>query len=113
MMEAKAMLRYARISPRKARLVVDAIRGKEVGEALRALSFTDKKAAPMVAKIVRSAVANAEQKGVNDPDKLFVKSTFVNEGPTIKRFMPRAMGRATQILKRTSHITVVLAEAAE
>lgn len=112
-MEARAVLKYARISPRKARLVVDTIRGKEVAEALRSLSFTDKKAAPMVAKIVRSAVANAEQQGVNDPDKLFVKSTFVNEGPTIKRFMPRAMGRATQILKRTSHITVVLSEAAE
>jgi len=113
MMEAKAVLRYARISPRKARLIVNTIRGKEVGEVLRTLSFTDKKAAPMVSKIVRSAVANAEQQGVNDPDKLFVKSTFVNEGPTIKRFMPRAMGRATQILKRTSHITVVLAEAVE
>ena len=112
-MEARAVLRYARISPRKARLVADMIRGKEVGLALKELRFTDKKVAPMLAKIVRSAVANAEQKGVSNPDALYVKTTFVNEGPTVKRFMPRAMGRATKILKRTSHITVVLSESPE
>lgn len=109
-MEARAVLRNAKISPRKARLVADMIRGKEVGAALKELRFTDKKVAPMLAKIVRSAVANAEQKGVSNPDSLYVKTTFVNEGPTVKRFMPRAMGRATKILKRTSHITVVLSE---
>ena len=109
-MESRSMLRYARVSPRKARLVVDIIRGKEVGLALNTLQFTNKKMAPVVAKMVRSAVANAEVKGVKDPDKLFVKSIFVNEGPTIKRFMPRAMGRATKILKRTSHITVILSD---
>lgn len=109
-MESSAKLRHARVSPRKARLVVDMIRGKEIGVALDTLKFTDKKMAPVVAKILRSAVANAEVLGVKDPDKLYVKSTFVNEGPTIKRFMPRAMGRATKILKRTSHITVVLSD---
>ncbi len=110
-MEARAVLRNARISPRKARLVADMIRGKEVGAALKELTFTDKKIAPILAKIVRSAVANAEQKGVSNPDSLYVRTAFVNEGPTAKRFMPRAMGRATKILKRTSHITVVLSEA--
>lgn len=109
-MESKAMLRHARVSPSKMRLVVDMIRGKDVGSALKFLSFTNKKSAPMVAKVVRSAVANAEQLGVSDPDRLYVKNVFVNEGPTMKRFIPRAMGRATRILKRTSHITVVLAE---
>jgi len=112
-MESRAMLKYARVSPRKVRLVVDMIRGKEVGTALNTLKFTNKKMAPVVAKMVRSAVANAEVKGVKDPDKLYVKDTFVNEGPTIKRFMPRAMGRATKILKRTSHITVVLSDDVE
>lgn len=109
-MESRAKLRYARISPRKARLVVDMIRGKDVAAALRLLSFVPKKAAPMISKVVRSAVANAEQAGLTDPDKLYVKNTFVDEGPTMKRFMPRAMGRSTKILKRTSHITVILAE---
>ena len=112
-MEAKAVLRYARVSPRKARLVVDMIRGKEVGPAIKMLTFTDKKIAADVAKLVRSAVANAEQLGVRDPDKLFVKSTYVDEGPTMKRFMPRAMGRASKILKRTSHITVVVSQEAD
>lgn len=109
-MESRAVLRYARVSPRKARLVVDMIRGRDVESALKVLRFTNKKTAPMIAKLVRSAVANAEQKGVSDVDRLYVKSAFVNEGPTMKRFMSRAMGRATRILKRTSHITVILAE---
>ena len=112
-MEAKAVLRYARVSPRKARLVADMIRGKDVGAAINMLTFTNKKMAPVIAKMLRSAVANAEQKGMNNPDRLYVKTTFVNEGPTLKRFMPRAMGRATKILKRTSHITVVLSEVSE
>lgn len=109
-MESKAILRHARVSARKARLVVDMIRGKDVGQAVKILTFANKKSAPMVAKVIRSAVANAEQAGVNDPDRLYVKSVFVDEGPTMKRFMPRAMGRATKILKRSSHITVVVAE---
>lgn len=109
-MESRAVLRNVRVSPRKARLVADMIRGKDVASAIKFLGFTNKKTAPMVAKIVNSAVANAEQAGVNDPDKLYVKTIFVDEGQTMKRFMPRAMGRATKILKRSSHITVVLAE---
>ena len=112
-MEAKAQLRYARVSPRKARLVADMIRGKEVGPVLQLLGFTNKKVAPMVSKLVRSVIANAEQKGVTDPDRLYVKTVYVNEGSTMKRFMPRAQGRATKILKRTSHITVVLSENVE
>ncbi len=112
-MESKAELRHARVSARKARLVVDMIRGKEVGPVLQILGFTNKKVAPMVSKIVRSAIANAEQKGVSDPDRLYVKSVYVNEGPTMKRFMPRAQGRSTKIFKRTSHITVVLSENAD
>ena len=109
-MESKAVLRHARVTARKARLVVDMIRGKDVAGAIRILGFSRKKTAPMLAKLVRSAVANAEQLGVRDPDKLYVKSVFVNEGPTMKRFMPRAMGRSTKIMKRTSHITVILDE---
>ena len=110
MMEARATLRNVRVSARKARLVIDTIRGKDVNSAINELTFTDKKTAPMVTKLVRSAVANAEQAGVSDPDRLYVKTVFVNEGPTMKRFMPRAMGRATKILKRSSHITVIVAE---
>ncbi|MBE9503337.1 MAG: 50S ribosomal protein L22 [Proteobacteria bacterium] len=109
-MESRAVLRNVRVSARKARLIADMIRGKDVASAIKFLGFTNKKTAPMVAKIVKSAVANAEQVGVKDPDKLYVKTVFVDEGPTMKRFMPRAMGRATKILKRSSHITVVLAE---
>jgi len=109
-MESRAVLRHARVSARKARLIVDMVRGKDIGPALNTLSLKNKKTAPMVAKLLRSAVANAEQKGAHDPDRLFIKSAFVDEGPTMKRFMPRAQGRSTRILKRTSHITVVLAE---
>lgn len=109
-MESRAVLRNARVSARKARLVVDMIRGKDVASAVKFLGFTNKKTAPLVAKVVKSAVANAEQSGAKDPDRLYVKTAFVDEGPTMKRFMPRAMGRATKILKRSSHITVILAE---
>ncbi|NIN62415.1 MAG: 50S ribosomal protein L22 [Gammaproteobacteria bacterium] len=109
-MEASAKLKYARLSPQKTRLVVDMVRGKAVQEALNILKFSPQRPADIVAKVVRSAVANAEQKGVADVDRLFVKAVFVDQGPALKRFMPRAQGRATRIRKPTSHITVVLDE---
>jgi len=109
-MEARAKLRYARLSPRKTRLVIDMVRGKGVQDALNILKFSPQKAAGIVAGVVSSAVANAEQKGVSDVDRLVVKSIFVDQGPVLKRFMPRAQGRATRIRKPTSHITVVLDE---
>ena len=110
-MEAVARARYIRISPQKARLVVDLVRGKTAEEALHILTFTPKSAARIVRKLVESAVANATHKGNIDVDTLYVKRIFVDSGPTWKRFQPRAMGRATGIKKRTSHITVVLDEA--
>ena len=109
-METNARARFVRISPRKARLVVDLVRGKKVDDALNILNFTQKRAAKMVHKLVKSAVANVEARGDVDVDGLYIKRIFVDPGPTLKRFMPRAMGRATPILKRTSHITVVLDE---
>jgi large subunit ribosomal protein L22 len=108
--ETKARARFIRISPRKASLVVDMIRGKRVDEALNILSFCPKKGARIVRKLIDSAIANATKEGKIDVDKLYVKKIFVNEGPIIKRFMPRAMGRATPIRKRTAHLTVVLDE---
>ena len=110
MMEASAKLKFARLSPQKTRLVVDMVRGKAVQEALNILTFSPQRPAGIVAKLVRSAVANAEQKGVSDVDRLFVKAVFVDQGPALKRFIPRAQGRATRIRKPTSHITVVLEE---
>lgn len=110
MAEAVAKLRYARISPRKVRLVTDLIRGKKVSDALNILTFSRKKSAKVLFDLVKSAVANAESTKNMDVDNLFVSSVFVDGGPTMKRFLPRAMGRATAILKRTSHITVVLKE---
>jgi len=109
-MEASAKLKYARLSPQKTRLVVDMLRGKDVQEALNILKFSPQRPADVVAKLVRSAIANAEQKGVSDVDRLFVKAVLVDQGPVLKRFMPRAQGRATKIRKPTSHITVVLDE---
>ncbi len=109
-MEASAKLKFARLSPQKTRLVVDMVRGKGVQDALNILKFSPQRPADIVAKVVRSAVANAEQKGVADIDRLFVKAVFVDQGPVMKRFMPRAQGRATRIRKPTSHITVVLDE---
>lgn len=109
-MEARAKLRYVRLSPQKTRLVIDMVRGKGVQEALNILKFSPQKAAGIVASVVNSAVANAEQKGVADVDRLLVKTIFVDQGPVLKRFMPRAQGRATKIRKPTSHITVVLDE---
>ena len=109
-METSAKLKFARLSPQKTRLVVDMVRGKAVQEALNILKFSPQRPADIVAKVVRSAVANAEQKGVADIDRLFVKAVFVDQGPALKRFMPRAQGRATKIRKPTSHITVILDE---
>jgi len=109
-MEAKAVARYIRVSPQKARLVADMIRGKEVGEAINVLRFTPKKGARLLQKVVESAVANASQNQAIDIDTLYVKSIFINGGPTLKRIMPRAQGRANRILKRTSHVTVILDE---
>jgi large subunit ribosomal protein L22 len=109
-MEASAKLKSVRLSPQKTRLVVDMVRGKAVQEALNILKFSPQRPADVVAKLVRSAVANAEQKGIADVDRLFVKAVFVDQGPVLKRFMPRAQGRATKIRKPTSHITVVLDE---
>jgi large subunit ribosomal protein L22 len=110
-MEVKAVTRYVRISPRKARLVTELIKGKPVEEALTILRFVPKKAASLVDKTLRSAVANAEQNPNIDVDTLYIKRIFVDGGPTMKRWRARAMGRATKIIKRSSHITVVLDEA--
>ncbi|MBK9293093.1 MAG: 50S ribosomal protein L22 [Oligoflexia bacterium] len=109
-MEVKAKLRFARMAPRKLRLVADLVRGKNVNDAMKALAFLNKNAAPVVKKLIKSAVANAEQKKTVDVDNLFVKHITVDQGPTMKRFMPRAQGRASEIRKKTSHINVTLAE---
>jgi large subunit ribosomal protein L22 len=112
-MQAKAKLRAARIAPRKARLVADLVRGRGVEEALTLLEFTRKKSAPMVLKLIESAVANATAASSSvNVDELFVETIFVDEGPTLRRWRPRAHGRATRIRKRTSHITVVLGDGA-
>ncbi len=113
MQQAKAIARYVRISPRKVRQVVDLIRGKKVSDALAILQFTPKGATEPVTKVLQSAVANAEHNYEMDTDALFVKEVFVDQGPTLKRIKPRAMGRADQIRKRTSHITVVVGEKKE
>lgn len=107
-MEAKAVARYIRMAPRKVRLVVDLIRGKEVGEALAILRHTPRAASPVVEKVLKSAIANAEHNNELDINKLVVSEVFVDQGPTLKRFRPRAMGRASRVHKRTSHITVVV-----
>ncbi|WP_022854373.1 50S ribosomal protein L22 [Thermodesulfatator atlanticus] len=112
-MEARAQAKYVRISPYKARLVVDLIRGKSVDEALNILRFTPKKGARLVRKVLESAVANAEHNYSMDPDRLYVKRAYVDEGPRLKRIWPRAFGRASRILKRTSHITIVVEEKPE
>ncbi|MCF8042654.1 MAG: 50S ribosomal protein L22 [Desulfarculaceae bacterium] len=109
-MEAVAKAKFVRISPRKARLVADAVRGMKVGEALDKLKFTPKKAAGLFVKVISSAVANATNDSNVDADNLYIKKAFVDGGPTLKRWRPRAMGRAYIIRKRTSHITVVLDE---
>ncbi|HJL41933.1 MAG TPA: 50S ribosomal protein L22 [Myxococcales bacterium LLY-WYZ-16_1] len=105
---ARAKLRHLRTSPRKVRLVADLIRGKHVEEALNILQFTQKGSSEPLAKLVKSAVANADQRGGVDIDNLYVGQLTVDAGPTLKRFMPRAQGRATPILKRTSHVSIAL-----
>ena len=109
-MEVKARAKFIRTSPRKARMVTDLIRGKGVEEALNILGFTKKASAKVIAKLLKSAVADADQMKNLNVDTLFIKQITVDQGPTMKRYRPRAMGRATMIRKRMSHITVVLEE---
>ncbi len=106
-----AKLRQARITPQKARLVADQIRGLPVDKAINLLTFSNKKAAGLIKKVLESAIANAEHNDGADVDELKVKTIMVDEGPIMKRFMPRARGRANQIFKRTSHVTIVVEEA--
>ena len=109
-MEARATAKYIRVSPQKARLVVDLIRGKKIGEAQKTLMFTRKYAAAQVRKVLGSAIANAKQNASMDETILYVKEIFVDQGPSLKRWRARAQGRAASIKKRMSHITVVLSE---
>ncbi|KGG81007.1 50S ribosomal protein L22 [Caloranaerobacter azorensis H53214] len=108
--EARAIAKYVRISPRKVQIVANLIRGKNVNEALAILKFTPKKSARLLEKVVKSALANAENNFDMDRDNLYVAEVYANQGPTLKRWRPRAQGRAYPILKRTSHIGVVLRE---
>lgn len=112
-MQSRAVLRLARVSPQKARLVADLVRGRYVGEALEILTFTNKKSASLIKGLVESAVANAEYKADQndeslDIDELVISRIFVDQGPSLRRFRPRARGMATRIHKKTAHITVVL-----
>jgi len=110
MMEVAAKLRHARISPQKCRLVADQVRGKPVEQALQILSFSPKKAAGIVKKVLESAIANAEHNEGADIDELKVSKIFVDEGPSMRRWSPRAKGRVNHILKRTSHLTVMVGD---
>lgn len=108
-MKGTATLRFARISAQKARLVADMVRGQAVGEAVRILAFLPKKSAPLIRKLIESAVANAEQKTEGlDVDSLRVQTILVDQGPGMRRFRPRAQGRATPVVKKTAHITVTV-----
>jgi large subunit ribosomal protein L22 len=107
-METRALLKHARVSPRKVRRVTDLIKGRTAGDALVSLKFLPHSPAKIVAKLLRSAIANAEQKKVADPEAMRISRVFVNQGPVMKRMMPRAMGRADVIRKRSSHITLIL-----
>ncbi len=109
-MEARATAKYVRISPRKVKIVIDLIRGKSLGEALNILNFTPKAASKPVEKLLRSAAANAENNYDMNVENLYIAEIQANQGPTLKRYRARAQGRGTQILKRTSHISVVLKE---
>ena len=109
-MEAKAIAKTVRIAPRKARLVADLVRGKSVVDAIVILNNTPRAASPIIDKVVKSAAANAINNHSMNEENLYVKEILVNEGPTLKRFRPRAKGSASPIMKRTSHISVVLAE---
>ena len=112
-MEAKAVEKFIRIAPRKLRLVADAIRTKRVNDAVDLLTFTTKKAALIIKKAVQSAAANATENHKMNEDDLVVEKIFINEGPILKRFRPRARGRATKIRKRTSHLTVIVSDGKE
>ncbi|HEX2218153.1 MAG TPA: 50S ribosomal protein L22 [Gemmatimonadales bacterium] len=114
-MQARALAKNVGMSPRKMRMVIDLIRGRGVNEAYSILKFSKKAATTPIEKALRSAVANAQQKAdaqgtYLDVDDLFVREAYVNEGPTMKRFSPRAMGRATPIMKRSSHVTIIVDE---
>ena len=109
-METRAVAKFVRISPRKIRLVMDQVRGRQVGEALNMLSFAPQRGARILKKLVNSAIANAEQNTNVDVDSLYIMRVYADEGPTLKRWRPRAQGRSTSIRKRTSHLTVVLNE---
>lgn len=109
-MEARAVVKYARISPRKVKIVLDLIRNKPVGVAMGIIKNTPKAASEYLEKLLNSAIANAEHNHNMDVDKLYVAECFASQGPTLKRVQPRAQGRAFRILKRTSHITLVLKE---
>ena len=109
-MEAKAVAKFIRISPRKARQVIDLVRGKSVSEAYAILKFTPNKGAAIIENVLKSAVANAEHNYDMNVDNLYISQAYVDQGPSLKRFKPRAMGRADGIRKRTSHITVMVSE---
>ncbi len=109
-MEVKAIAKFVRVSPTKVRKVARAVKGKRAEEALNFLGYMPQRSAKILATVIRSAVANADQKPDIDVDSLSISNIIVNQGPSLKRFRPRAMGRATKILKRTSHITVLLVE---
>ncbi len=109
MAEASAVLRFVRMTPRKMRMVINLIRGREVPEALTLLKYLHRAASPVVEKLLQSAVANAGQKELGDPDSLRIVRAYVDGGPVLKRFRARSMGRANPILKRTSHVTIVVA----
>lgn len=108
---SRAILRNVRVSARKARLVANLVRGRDVPEAIELLTFTNKKTAPILRKLIESAIANAEQVDESaDPDAMFVETVMVDEGPNLRRWRPRAQGRATPVLKKTAHITVILGQ---
>jgi large subunit ribosomal protein L22 len=109
-MEAKAIARYIRIAPRKIRIVIDLIRGKQIGEAFAILKYTPKVASEVVEKVLKSAVANGEHNFNMDVEKLYVAEAYVDQGPTLKRIHPRSRGQAFSILKRSSHVTLVVKE---
>lgn len=109
-MESKASLKYTMVGAQKARLVADTVRGKSVDDALKTLTYMNKKTAVLIKKLIESAVANAEYKKTMNMDKLFVKSISVDQGPVLKRFRPRAQGRAFGVRKKLSHINVVIGE---
>ena len=109
-MEVRAVAKYIRISPQKVRLIIDAVKGKQVEAGLDLLKFMPQKAAAIVEKVIRSAIANADQYPDIDVDALVIRNIIADKGPTLKRFRARARGRGSRILKRTTHITVILAE---